>query len=98
MNSAPITLESLAVRVTSLEHTAHENSENHGKIYARIEAVEKGQAVINTSLVNIEKVCDEISADVKALKERPMKRYDAIANAVLQWLVLAILAAVVVFK
>lgn len=89
MNSAPLTLETLAVRVTALEHTAERNSEDHGKIYARVEAVEQGQAVVNNNMNNIITVCNEIKQDVKELKEKPVKRWDSLVLAVLQWAVIA---------
>lgn len=98
MNSTPLTLETLAVRVTSLEKTANENHEAHCSIYARLEAVEKGHAVLDTSLTNIWTVLKEIQADLKELKARPVKRFDKTIDVVLQWLIVAILAAVVVFK
>ena len=40
----------------------------------------------------------QIQADLKELKEKPGKRWESIVGAVLQWAVLAILAAVMVFK
>lgn len=89
MNSAPLTLETLAVRVTALEHTSERNSEDHGKIYARVEAVEQGQAVVNNNMNNIITVCNEIKQDVKELKEKPAKRWDSLVLAVLQWAVIA---------
>lgn len=98
LNSAPITLESIAVRVTALENTAKQNHESHGEIYARIEAVEKGHAVLDTSLTNIWTVLKEIQADVKEMKARPTKRYDKAVDTVVQWLIVGILAAAVVFK
>lgn len=98
MNSAPLSLETLAVRVTSLEHTAERNSEDHGKIYARVEAVEKGQAVVNSNVSNIITVCNEIKQDVKELKEKPVKRYDSLVNSIIQWLAIAALGAITLIK
>lgn len=98
MNSTPLTLESLAVRVTALENTAKENHESHGEIYARIEAVEKGHVALDTSLNNIWNVLKEIQADVKEMKARPTKRYDKAVDAIVQWLIVGVLAAAVVFK
>lgn len=98
MNTTPITLESLAVRVTALEKKASENHESHGAIYARIEAVEKGHAVLDTSLENIWTVLKEIQADVKELKDKPTKRYDKAVDAIVQWLIVGILGAAVIFK
>ena len=39
-----------------------------------------------------------IQADLKELKEKPGKRWESVVQTVLQWVVVAILAAVVVFK
>lgn len=98
MNSTPLTLESLAVRVTALEKTAEENHESHGAIYARIEAVEKGHAVLDTSLTNIWQVLKEIQSDVKELKDKPAKRWDLIISESIKWLALAALGAMVIVK
>lgn len=98
MNSTPLTIEALAVRITALEQTAKENHESHGEIYARIEAVEKGHAVLDTNLTNIWKVLKEIQSDVKEMKERPTKRYDKVIDTVVQWLIVGILGAAVIFK
>lgn len=98
LNNTPLTLEALAVRITALENTAKQNHETHGEIFARIESVEKGNAVLDASLQNIWTVLKEIQADVKEMKSRPIKRYDMIANAILQWAILAILGAAVVLK
>lgn len=98
MNSTPLTLETLAVRVTALEKTASENHEAHGAIYARIEAVEKGHAVLDTSLTNIWTVLKEIQADLKELKEKPGKRWDMVVSEAIKWVALAALGAMIVFK
>lgn len=98
MNNTPLTMEALAVRITALEKKAAENHESHGAIYARIESVEKGHAVLDTSLANIRTVLEEIRADVKDLKEKPARRWDTVVTEALKWIVLAILGAIVVFK
>lgn len=98
MNSLPPTLESLATRVTALEGTAKENHESHGKIYERIDGLEKGHAVLDNSLANIWQVLKEIQADVKEMKARPGKRYDRAVEIIVQWLIVGILGAAVIFK
>lgn len=98
MNSAPLTLESLAVRVTSLEHSAEKNSVDHGKIYGRIEAVENGHAILDANLQNVKSLCEEIRSDVKELKEKPAKRWDMVINEAVKWIVIAALGAMVIFK
>lgn len=98
MNSTPINLDTLAVRILTLEREMSEIRKDLQDYGARLEKAEKGQGVVETELLSIKQLCDEIKADVKDLKERPVKRYDTIATAVVQWLILAVLGAVVVFK
>lgn len=98
INSTPITLESLAARVTALEKTANENHESHGKIYTRLESLENGHAILDTNLTNIWSVLKEIQADLKELKERPAKRWDMVVNETVKWVVIAALGAIVIFK
>lgn len=92
------TLDTLSVRVKALEDKAEKNSQDHGQFYARIESVEKGQGIIQADLGNIQALCSEIKADVKDLKERPAKKWDGLANSVIQWFALALLAAYTTFK
>lgn len=98
MNSTPLTIEALAVRITALEQSAKENHESHGEIYARIESVERGHAILDTSLTNIWTVLKEIQADIKELKEKPAKRWDVIVSETIKWIVVAVLGALVMFK
>lgn len=98
MNGIPITTETLVVRVVTLEREmkeVREELQDHG---SRLEKTERGHDVVEAELTGIRSLCAEIKADVKDLKERPVKRYDTIANAIVQWLILAVLGAVVVFK
>lgn len=98
MNSAPITLESLAVRVTALEHASERNSENHGQLYARIESMEKGYAVVNTNLDNIWTVLREIQSDLKTITDQPRKRMDTIITEAIKYAIIAIFGAITIFK
>ena len=98
MDNSPLTLEALSVRVRALEIADKDNHESHGAIYARLEALEKGHAVLDTSLTNIWTVLKEIQADVKDLKDKPAKRWDTIVSEAIKWLVVAALGAMVVFK
>ena len=86
------------MRITALEQSAKENHESHGEIYARIESVERGHAILDTSLTNIWTVLKEIQADIKELKEKPAKRWDVIVSETIKWIVVAVLGALVMFK
>lgn len=98
MNSIPITTDTLAARVVTLEREMKEVREELQDHAARIEKNERGHDIVETELTSIRSLCAEIKADVKELKERPVKRYDTIATAIVQWLILAVLGAAVVFK
>lgn len=92
MADFPLTLESVATRVKHLEETATKNSEDHGKFFARIEAVEKSHAVVNTKLDTINAVVQEIKGDVKALSDKPAKRWETIVTEILKWVAVAVAA------
>lgn len=92
------TIETLSVRVHALESKAEKNSQDHGQLYARIEAAEKGQGIIQADLRNIQTLCNEIKADVKDLKDRPAKRWDGLANSIIQWVALALIGAYTALK
>lgn len=53
-------------------------------------------AVINTRLQQIEDKLDDLSSDVKSLKEKPAKRWESISAAILQWVVTALLAYIAI--
>lgn len=71
---------------------------SHGSIYARIEAVEKGHAVLDNSLTNIWTVLKEIQSDIKDLKAKPGKRWEMVVDKAVEWVVIAALGAAVIFK
>lgn len=98
MESVPLSLETLAMKVKTLEDANKKIAAEQEKITEKLSELENNQGVVSTELSNIKELCNEIKADVKDLKERPMKRYDTISTAVVQWLILAVLGAVVVLK
>ncbi len=53
-------------------------------------------AVINTKLEQIEDKLDELSNDVRALTEKPGKKWESISGAILQWVVTALLAYIAI--
>ena len=85
-------------RVEALEKDIERNQTTHREFYGKFEALGKQQAIIDERYSNIQATLVDIQADLRAIKEKPAKRWENITNAVLQWLVLAVLAAVVVLK
>lgn len=97
-NANAVGIAELKARVETLEREAKENAAAHEAFRERLEKIENGHGVLKQDLLYIQNLCSEIKDDVKTLKDRPAKRYESIISTVLQWLVVAILAAVVVFK
>lgn len=98
MDSVPLTIDSLAARVVTLEREMKEVRDELQDHASRIETSERGHDVVEAELASIRDLCHEIKTDVRDLKERPVKRYDTIATAIIQWVVLGILGAVIIFK
>lgn len=80
MEHLPLTLETLAARLTILEHDKEKNSVDHGKIYGRLEALENGQGVITTKLDSMFDLMTEMRTDLKSITDKPAKRWDMIVS------------------
>ena len=53
-------------------------------------------AVLNTRLQQIDDKLDELATDIRAIKEKPARRWESISASVLQWIVTALLAYIAV--
>lgn len=80
MEHLPLTLETLAARITILEHDKEKNSVDHGKIYGRLETLENGQGVITTKLDSMFDLMTEMRTDLKSITNKPAKRWDMIVS------------------
>ena len=89
---------SIEVRVAAIEKDMERNSTAHREFYGKFEALGKQQAVIDERYSQIQAILAQIQTDLKELKEKPGRRWESLTNAVLQWVVLAILGAVIIFK
>lgn len=88
----------LEKRVADLEKDSERNQHTHKEFYGKFEELGKSQAVADERYSAIQATLVSIQADLKELKEKPGKRWESVVQTVLQWVVVAILAAVVVFK
>ena len=62
----------------------------------RLAAGDTTLAVLNTRLQQIDDKLDELSAGVKALQEKPAKRWESVSDAVIKWIVAALLGFIAV--
>lgn len=83
----------LISRVESLERANEQHSATHREIFNRMNAVEKDNAVQDAHYRAITGKLDEIGATVKALADKPGKRWESIVEKAV-W---AFCAAVIAF-
>lgn len=87
----------VASRVDALEKEfdryRNNSTETHEKMFDRIGLLEQGSTKLETKLDSIDEKLDELSATVKALVDKPAKRWESLVEKVL-W---AVVAAVIAF-
>ena len=88
----------LAARVKALEEDGQHNKTTHREFYNKIEALYRQQAVIDERYSQIQTTLVQIQTDLKGLMAKPGKRWESLVSTVLQWAVLAVLAAAVAMK
>ena len=84
----------MEARIHALEEDAERNRDAHKEFYSRIRELEQS-AALNRQMIEELK---EIKADVKDLKEKPARRWEMVITQVIQWLIVAALAASALFK
>lgn len=67
-----------------------------GENTARLHAGDITLAKLDVRLKGIEDKLEELAVGVKALQDKPAKRWDTISSSVLQWVVTALLAYIAV--
>lgn len=85
-------------RITALEKDSERNQTTHKEFFARFENMGKDQTRTAEQYSNIMTTMAEIKADVATLKDKPARRWETVVNSALQWIVVAILGAVVLFR
>lgn len=81
----------LTTRVESLERANEQHGKTHREIFARLNDVEKDNAVQDARYQAINGKLDEISVTVKTLADRPAKRWESLVGYALSALVGAFL-------
>ena len=84
----------METRIRAIEEDLDRNRDAHKEFYSRIRELEQS-AALNRQMIEELK---EIKADVKDLKEKPARRWEMVATQVIQWLIVAALAASALFK
>ena len=85
-------------RIKALEQDSQRNQQTHKEFFNKFEESRTADAVTQERYQQILATMSEVKEDVKALKEKPAKRWEQVINIVLQWAVLGLLAAVTLIK
>lgn len=78
-------------RITALERDSERNQHTHKEFYDKFEGLTTRQAVLDEKFSQIMSGIGDLQKDMKEIKEKPAKRWDAVVSTVLQWAVLLLL-------
>ena len=70
-------------RILILEEAEKLNREAHNKIYGRLEETNVNYTETRLNIQNIFKTLDEMSRDIKSMKERDGKRWDSVVTSII---------------
>ena len=82
----------LELRVSALERANEQHGKTHREIFRRMNDVERDNAVQEERYTAIAGKLDEISATVKALADKPGRRWDGLVDKLVYAAALAVVA------
>ncbi len=88
----------LAQKVLSLEREAERNQETHKEFTSRLEEINNAKVRTDVQYANIMTKLDKLEIAVEELRQKPARRWETIVTTALQWIVVAVMAAIAVFK
>lgn len=88
-------LGSLEHRIERLERESQKSEESRNRLYARLEPLEKENAVTAVQYAQIMGMLNEMKEDIKTLKETPKRRLDSIATTVISVSITAVLTFII---
>ena len=84
-------------RLRALEQELEHNQAVHKEFFSRLEQLERQNAVTDERYQQILTGLAEVKADVRDLKEKPARRWEQVMGILLEWAVLGLLAASMLF-
>jgi len=88
----------MSQKLLVLERDSERNEAAHKEIFSRIEEISEAKIRTEVQYTNILTKLEKVETVVDELKGKPAKRWETIVSSALQWLVVAVLAALVVLK
>ncbi len=88
----------LAQKVLVLERDSEKNQETHKEFLSRLEEISNAKVRTDVQYANIMTKLDKLEIAVEELREKPARRWETVVTAALQWIVVAVMAAIAIFK
>lgn len=85
-------------RIGALERDRERNGDRHKEFNDRLAELERRSAARDVKYDNIMSMLDELRIDMRELKEKPARRWESLINMVMQWAVMGLLAASMLFR
>ena len=84
-------------RLRAVEQELGHNQAVHKEFFGRLDQLERQNAVTDERYQQILAGLSEVKADVRDLKEKPARRWEQVMGILLEWAVLGLLAASLLF-
>lgn len=88
----------MSQKLLVLERDCERHEAAHKDIFSRLEEISEAKIRTEIQYTNIITKLEKVETVVDELKGKPAKRWETIVSSALQWLVVAVLAALVVLK
>ena len=88
----------LEERVKALELDCKRNQDTHREFYGKFESIAVNSAHTDERYSTIMATLAKLEIAIEELKGKPGKRWETVVQSALQWLVVAVLGAIVLFR
>ena len=88
----------LEERVKALELDCKRNQDNHREFYGKFESIAVKSALTDERYSTIMVTLAKLETAIEELKGKAGKRWETVVQSALQWLVVAVLGAIVLFR
>lgn len=85
-------------RIAALERDRERNGDRHKEFNERLSDLERTSSARDVKYDNIMSTLDKVVNDLDELKNKPARRWESLMGIVMQWAVLGLLAATMLFK
>jgi hypothetical protein len=88
----------MSQKLLVLERDSQRHEATHKEIFSRLEEISEAKVRTEVQYTNILTKLEKVESAVDELKGKPAKRWESVVASALQWLVVAVMAALIVLK